>query len=86
MTNISFKRFDVEAYKPGKSSIKRFKKIIKLSANESALGMSSWTHAQSRFICGKFNYFFKSLNTRFAWFVGFYIKSLKTYIGHLFNF
>tara|TARA_Y100000996_G_scaffold198673_1_gene155806 strand:- start:234 stop:1319 length:1086 start_codon:yes stop_codon:yes gene_type:complete len=41
MTNISFKKFNIEAYKPGKSSIKRIKDIIKLSANESALGMSS---------------------------------------------
>ena len=41
MTNIKFKKFNIEAYKPGKSSIKKFKKIIKLSANESALGMSS---------------------------------------------
>ena len=40
MTSIKFKKFNIEAYKPGKSSIKKFKKIIKLSANESALGMS----------------------------------------------
>ena len=40
MTTVRFKKFNIEAYKPGKSSIKKFKKIIKLSANESALGMS----------------------------------------------
>ena len=40
MTTVRFKEFNIEAYKPGKSSIKRFKKIIKLSANESALGVS----------------------------------------------
>ena len=40
MTSVRFKKFDIEPYKPGKSSIKKFKKIIKLSANESALGMS----------------------------------------------
>ena len=40
MTTINFKKFDIEAYKPGKSSIKRLKKVVKLSANESALGMS----------------------------------------------
>ncbi len=40
MTTISFKRFNIKAYKPGKSSIKKLKKVIKLSANESALGMS----------------------------------------------
>ena len=41
MTTIKFKKFNIEAYKPGKSSIKKFHNIIKLSANESALGMSS---------------------------------------------
>ena len=38
---LKFKKFNIEAYKPGKSSIKKFRKIIKLSANESALGVSS---------------------------------------------
>jgi len=41
MSTIRFKKLNIEAYKPGKSSIKKFRKIIKLSANESALGMSS---------------------------------------------
>ena len=40
MTNLSFKRINIEAYEPGKSSIKKLKKVIKLSANESALGVS----------------------------------------------
>jgi histidinol-phosphate aminotransferase len=40
MITLKFKKFNIEAYKPGKSSIKKFKKIIKLSANESALGVS----------------------------------------------
>ena len=40
MTVPMFKKINIEAYKPGKSNIKRFKKIIKLSANESALGVS----------------------------------------------
>ncbi len=40
MTTLRFKNFDIEAYKPGKSSVKKLKKIIKLSANESALGVS----------------------------------------------
>ena len=40
MTTLKFKKFNVEAYKPDKSSIKKIKKIIKLSANESALGVS----------------------------------------------
>ena len=41
MTTIKFKRFNIEAYQPGKSTIKSFNKIIKLSANESALGVSA---------------------------------------------
>ena len=41
MTTIKFKKLNIEAYKPGKSSTGRFKKIIKLSANESALGVST---------------------------------------------
>ena len=41
MTTVKFKKLDIEAYKPGKSNIRRFKKIIKLSANESALGVSA---------------------------------------------
>ena len=41
MTVPKFKKFNIEAYKPGKSKINKLKKIIKLSANESALGMSS---------------------------------------------
>ncbi len=40
MTTPNFKRFDIEAYRPGKSKVKKLKKVIKLSANESALGMS----------------------------------------------
>ena len=37
---MKFKKFNIEPYQPGKSAIKRLKKIIKLSANESALGVS----------------------------------------------
>ena len=40
MTTIKFKKLNIEAYKPGKSSVKKLKKVIKLSANESALGVS----------------------------------------------
>ena len=40
MITPNFKKFDIEAYKPGKSKVKRLKTVIKLSANESALGMS----------------------------------------------
>ena len=40
MTSLRFKSFKLEAYEPGKSNIKMFKNITKLSANESALGVS----------------------------------------------
>ena len=40
MTVPKFKKFRIEAYKPGKSNIGKVKNIIKLSANESALGVS----------------------------------------------
>ena len=40
MITLKFKKFNIEAYKPGKSKVKKLKKVIKLSANESALGMS----------------------------------------------
>ena len=41
MTAIRFKKFNIDTYKPGRSVIKNMKKVIKLSANESALGVSS---------------------------------------------
>jgi len=40
MTVPKFKNLRIEAYKPGKSNIGKLKNIIKLSANESALGFS----------------------------------------------
>jgi len=40
MTVPKFKTFRIKAYKPGKSNIAKIKDIIKLSANESALGVS----------------------------------------------
>ena len=40
MTIPKFKTFKIKAYKPGKSNIGKIKNIIKLSANESALGVS----------------------------------------------
>ena len=40
MATPKFKKFYIEEYKPGKSNIKKLRKIVKLSANESALGMS----------------------------------------------
>ena len=40
MTTPKFIKYNIESYKPGKSKIKKLKKIVKLSANESALGMS----------------------------------------------
>ena len=40
MTLPKFKKINFESYRPGKSKLSTNKKIIKLSANESALGMS----------------------------------------------
>ena len=40
MTSVKFKKLDIEVYEPGKSTIEKIKKITKLSANESALGIS----------------------------------------------
>ena len=40
MVTPKFKKFKIEAYKPGKSKVRKLKKVIKLSANESALGTS----------------------------------------------
>ncbi len=40
MSLLKFKKLKIETYKPGKSKVKRLIKAIKLSANESALGMS----------------------------------------------
>jgi len=40
MTVPKFKKFRIKAYKPGKSKIGKARNIIKLSANESALGVS----------------------------------------------
>ena len=40
MISLKFKKFNIEAYKPGKSKLKKIKNVIKLSANESALGIS----------------------------------------------
>ncbi|MDA7770029.1 histidinol-phosphate transaminase [Candidatus Pelagibacter sp.] len=40
MTVPKFKEFKIEAYKPGKSNIAKKRNVIKLSANESALGVS----------------------------------------------
>ena len=40
MTTPKFRNISIETYKPGKSKIGKLKNIIKLSANESALGIS----------------------------------------------
>ena len=40
MTSLNFRKINIEPYKPGISVLKKNKKFIKLSANESALGVS----------------------------------------------
>ena len=41
MINPLFKKIDLQTYKPGRSMLKKTKKVIKLSANESALGVGN---------------------------------------------
>ena len=41
MSTPSFRKISLEAYKPGRSILKKNRKVIKLSANESALGVSN---------------------------------------------
>jgi len=40
MSTPSFRKISLESYKPGRSEIEKNRKVIKLSANESALGVS----------------------------------------------
>ena len=40
MTSVNFRKINIRPYKPGKSILKKRTKVTKLSANESALGMS----------------------------------------------
>ena len=40
MTSLNIRKMNIESYKPGSSILKNKRNIIKLSANESALGMS----------------------------------------------
>jgi len=56
-SEIYIKKFNIDAYEPGKSSVNNLKKVIKLSANESALGMSSKV---KKIISNKNLNFFKS--------------------------
>ena len=41
MNTPIFRKINIQTYKPGRSFLSKKKKIIKLSANESALGMSN---------------------------------------------
>ena len=40
MTLPKFRKINVQSYRPGKSRLFKIKNIVKLSANESALGVS----------------------------------------------
>ena len=40
MTQLKFRKINIESYRPGKSTLGKIKNLIKLSANESALGVS----------------------------------------------
>ncbi len=52
MSVPSFKKINLQAYKPGRSIIKKNRRVIKLSANESALGMSG----RARKVLKNFNF------------------------------
>jgi len=52
MSVPSFRKINLQAYKPGRSAIKKNQRVIKLSANESALGMSD----RARKVLKNFNY------------------------------
>jgi len=41
MTQLKFRKINIESYRPGKSTLGKIKNLIKLSANESALGVCS---------------------------------------------
>ena len=41
MSVPKFRNINIEVYKPGKSGINKNKKYVKLSANESSLGVSA---------------------------------------------
>ncbi len=41
LTQLKFRKINIESYRPGKSTLGKIKNLIKLSANESALGVSS---------------------------------------------
>ena len=40
MTHLKYRKINIETYRPGKSKLGKMKNLIKLSANESALGVS----------------------------------------------
>ena len=40
MTHLKYRKINIETYRPGKSKLGKIKNLIKLSANESALGAS----------------------------------------------
>ncbi len=72
MTLPKFKNLDFESYKPGNSKLSRIKNIIKLSANESALGPSPKAKKEinkkinlSRYPDAKSNNLRKSISKKF---------------------
>ena len=72
MTLTKFKNIDFESYKPGNSKLPRIKNIIKLSANESALGPSPKAKKEinkkinlSRYPDAKSNNLRKSISKKF---------------------
>ena len=73
MINPSFRKINLQAYKPGRSIIKKNNKIIKLSANESALGISykakkvlkNFNHNISKYPDGKFKELINTISKKY---------------------
>ena len=73
MINPSFRKINLQAYKPGRSITKKNNKIIKLSANESALGISykakkvlkNFNHNISKYPDGKFKELINTISKKY---------------------
>jgi len=74
MGTPSFRKINLKAYKPGRSILKKNKKVIKLSANESALGISN--RAQK---------VFRTFNAKISKYPDGKFKELKNIISKKYN-
>ena len=74
MGTPSFRKINLKAYKPGRSILKKNKRVIKLSANESALGISN--RAQKAF---------RTFNAKISKYPDGNFKELKNIISKKYN-